>query len=114
MGLRRQQYLVVFPSHGEVGDRILAHLFHARSPLDAEELYRPIADDLRLTTEQQHARRGNEPAWHYHVRRAKRHLVDAGLVHKSQREPWSLTEKGHAKMKGREDLATEGLWQDDD
>ena len=48
------------------------------------------------------------------MRQAKRHLVDAGLVHKNQREQLSLTEKGHAKMKGREDLATEGLWEDDD
>ena len=92
----------------------MIHLYHARRPLGAQECYRRIADDLRLTTEQRRARRGNEPAWHYRVRQAKQHLVDAGLVHKSQREPWSLTEKGHAKMKGREDLAIEGLWEDDE
>jgi hypothetical protein len=45
------------------------------------------------------------------MRQAKRRLVDAGLVHKSAREPWSLTEKGHTMMQCRDESATEGgLW----
>src|ERR1700733_1519473 len=95
-----------FPSHGKIGDCILAHLHRGRRPVDVRALYKRIADELRLTKEQRRAKRGTEPAWHYHVRQAKQHLVDAGLIQKT-RGPCSLTMKGHTMMQCRDEAVTE-------
>jgi hypothetical protein len=100
-----------FPSHGEIGDRIMRHLHHSGGALRMQELYNRIGDEFRLSAEQRRAKRGSEPAWHYLVKQARRRLVDAGLVQRSN-EPCKLTEQGRKHMDHCEDVATEGLWDD--
>jgi hypothetical protein len=66
---------------------------------------------LSLCVGTRRAKRGSEPTWHYWVKQARRRLVDAGLVQRSN-EPCKLTEQGRKHMDHREDVATEGLWDD--
>jgi hypothetical protein len=91
---RRLLDSVGLPPQSEVETKLFRHLKSSTRAVEPKLMYARLAEDFKLTAEQRHAGRSNDPDWHWLVRQARRRLVDAGLVNKSQHGLWSLTETG--------------------
>lgn len=95
----KNEVLESFPPQVEVEKRVLVELRLRGRPVAPSELYGPLADQFGLSVSQRHAPRptqpdSSDPAWHNHVRYARRRLVDIGLMNRMPRNMWSLTARG--------------------
>jgi hypothetical protein len=102
---RRLSTPIRLPVQSAVEERLLHFLYLYSRGVEPNQVYGPLADDLKLTEEQRRARRLNssgELAWPNLVRYARRRLVDLGLVHSEPRGLWRLTQKGREQAERRE------------
>jgi restriction endonuclease Mrr len=83
----------------EVEQKLLLYLHGFQRWLEPLSIYAPLADILKLTAAQRHARRSNrkEAAWENRVQCARESLVRKGLLDGSRHGQWRLTAEGHAQ-----------------
>ncbi len=92
------------PTHSKVENQLVVYLDKFHAPLEARQVYDPLAEAMRLTGEQRmreiETAAGRENGWECWVRNARRRLVDQRLMEEVQnigRDQWALTKAGHER-----------------